>query len=446
MPNEKSLNQLMDGTERIGVIGSPSSTSELTLDILGTAVNRKLVGELSLFRFAQDGRNHYSLGQITEVELRNIWMEDPTMRSLIRQRGRVDPVTEKQDTHLGKMTLSAVFQESDNAFEPSILGTVPPTGTQIHVVNDEILDKLLERYRSEMFYLGHVYGSIPKLPLWFKHFASGVSGAGEAYHLGIFGKTGSGKSVLAKMIMLGYARHPEMSIFVLDPQGEFTKDIQGTVGQEGFPLNLGTTLQYLDKEAQVVGIQELILDRWELFQEILFESPFFEQLTIPRGENRQLATENLGNELQKRRIRLPDLHIRESFDSAWQILGRQDVQRRFYRSEPSRQRFNQALQNADPDLFYRDYWLPIARLFQKGRPNSVTVDVLLRRTFDLSTQSRPVIIIDLSGERVRDLYWNDTIKLIVIKRFLDALVYQAETHYQENRSLNSLVIIDEAHR
>jgi len=35
-----------------------------------------------------------------------------------------------------------------------------------------------------LFYLGHVYGSKPKLPLWFKHFDSGQDGAGEAYHLG----------------------------------------------------------------------------------------------------------------------------------------------------------------------------------------------------------------------------------------------------------------------
>ncbi len=46
-----------------------------------------LVGELALFRYHQDGLSHYALGQITEVKLRNVWHEDPTMRSLIRQRG-----------------------------------------------------------------------------------------------------------------------------------------------------------------------------------------------------------------------------------------------------------------------------------------------------------------------------------------------------------------------
>lgn len=87
---KSQLDQLVDKAERIGVIGSPSSTSEMALDIMASAVNKKLVGELALFRYEQDGHPHYALGQITEVELRNVWHEDPTMRSLIRQRGPVE--------------------------------------------------------------------------------------------------------------------------------------------------------------------------------------------------------------------------------------------------------------------------------------------------------------------------------------------------------------------
>jgi len=217
-----NLDQQVDQAERIAVVGSPSSTGGLALDILAGAVNRKLVGELALFRYTQDGLPHYALGQITEVKLRNVWHEDPTMRSLIRQRGRVDAVSERQDTHQGEMTVSAVFCRDGNTYRPSILGTVPATGTPIHLVTDDVLGTLLSPYRPQLFYLGRVYGSTPKLPLWFKHFDSGPDGAGEAYHLGIFGKTGSGKSVLAKMILLAYARHKRMGLFVLDPQGEFS--------------------------------------------------------------------------------------------------------------------------------------------------------------------------------------------------------------------------------
>ncbi|PJF40237.1 MAG: ATPase, partial [Phototrophicales bacterium] len=266
-----NLKALLDNAERIGVIGSPSSTGDLSLDILASAVNKKLVGELALFRYLQDSVSQYALGQITEIKLRNIWHEDPTMRSLIRQRGHVDAVSERQDTHQGEMTVSAVFAGDSKGYKPSILGTVPATGTPIQLVDDAILNELLSPYRDQLFYLGRVYGSRPKLPLWFKHFGSGSNGAGEAYHLGIFGKTGSGKSVLAKMILLAYARNREMGILVIDPQGEFAKDVRGDNVPGSFKLPTNDVLNHLGKPTQVFGVRDLVLDRWDLFVQILFE-------------------------------------------------------------------------------------------------------------------------------------------------------------------------------
>ena len=444
-----NIEQLISSSERIGMIGSPSSTSELSLDILGTAVTKKLVGELALFRFSQDGKPHYALGQITEVQLRNIWLEDPTMRSLVRQRGQVNPVSGQQDTHLGEMTVSAVFSEDGNTFEPSILGTVPATGTFIQLATDQILDKLLERYRDEIFYLGHVYGSTPKLPLWFKHFGDrefGPGGAGEAYHIGIFGKTGSGKSVLAKMILLAYARYPRMAIFVIDPQGEFSKDVRGGLRAEGFPLNLSSVLSQLNKEVVIKSVRELVLDRWGLFSEILYESPFFERLSIPKGENRRIASEILAERLGGARITLQNLYDRTSFNRAWQILGDENVQMQFYRSQQSRDRFNTVYHEADQNEFFNRFWLPVAELFRRDRPNVVSVDSLINQTFDLDRTRRPVVVIDLSRETAAGLFWNDTIQALIIKRLLDGLTYLAEGAYRENRFLNTLVILDEAHR
>jgi hypothetical protein len=440
------MEELISNAEKIGTIGSPSSTGELSLDIMGTAVKKKLVGELVFFEFSQDGKPHYALGQITEVQLKNIWLEDPTMRSLARQRGQVNPVSGEQDTHLGQMTVSAVFADEGDRFEPSILGTVPPTGTFIKLATDEILEKLLVRYQEEIFYLGHVYGSTPKLPLWFKHFSSGPHGAGEAYHIGIFGKTGSGKSVLAKMILLAYARYPNMAIFVIDPQGEFSKDARGELRTEGFPLNLNNALSALGKEVIIKSVRELILDRWDLFSEILYESPFFERLTIPKGENRRIASEVLAERLQRARIILENLHRRDSFNRAWQILGDENVQRQFYRSQQSRERFRTVYEEADQNEFFNNYWTPVTQLFRRDRPNAISIDSLIGHTFDLTRDERPVVIIDLSREMASGLFWNDTIQALVIKRLLDGLTYSAERAYRENRSLNTLVILDEAHR
>ena len=442
-----NLDRLIDQTERLGVVGSPSSTAQLALDILGSAVTRKLVGELALFRFLQDTSLHYALGQITEIQLRNIWHEDPTMRSLIRQRGRVDAVSERQDTHLGQMIISAVFQKGGSAgYEPSILGTVPSTGTPIHLVTDPVLDDLLRPYREQIFYLGHVYGSKPKLPLWFKHFDKGPDGAGEAYHLGIFGKTGSGKSVLAKMILLAYARYPKMAILVIDPQGEFAKDMRpgGSTGE--FALPVGDLARSLNKKPVVLTVRNLVLDRWELFEQILFESQFFERLTVPKGENRELACGILSDRLRKARIKLGSLHERTSFEKAWELLQDERVQRVFYRTETSRARFKDALLDADPDEFYNQYWAPVAELFREDRPGAKSIDRALGWLLATDNPNRPILVVDLSKDQARDLFWNEKIQSLVIKRLLDGLSQTAENFYRENQSLNALVVIDEAHR
>ncbi len=441
-----TIKQAIENSEKIGTIGSPSSTAALSLDIMGTAVNKKLVGELALFQFMQEGKPHYALGQITEVQLRNTWLEDPTMHSLARQRGRVNPISGQQDTHLGQMTISAVFSDEETGFKPSILGTVPPTGTYIHLATDEMLDKLLHKYKDEIFYLGHVYGSTPKLPLWFKHFSTGSRGAGEAYHIGIFGKTGSGKSVLAKMMLLAYARYPSMAIFIIDPQGEFSKDVRGDLGFEGFPLNLKEVLSALNKKVIIKSISELILDRWDLFSEILYESLFFQMLSFPKAENRQIASELLADKLKKKRVTLENLYKRESFESAWEILGDEKVQKIFYRSQSSRDRFVSAYKEADKDELFNKYWEPVTKLFKKDRPGAVSVDNLIHQTFDLTNPQRPVVVIDLSKEQVSDLFWTETIQALVIKRLIDGLTYQAQNAYMANKSLNTLVILDEAHR
>lgn len=445
--NVSELERLIDQTEKLGVIGSPSSTAQLALDILGSAVDRKLIGELALFRFLQDASPHYALGQITEVQLRNIWHEDPTMRSLIRQRGQVDAVSERQDTHLGQMITSAVFQEGGTAgYEPSILGTVPSTGTPIHLVTDPVLENLLAPYRDQLFYLGQVYGSKPKLPLWFKHFDTGPDGAGEAYHLGIFGKTGSGKSVLAKKILLAYARYPKMALLVIDPQGEFARDIETGTSSGEFPLPLGDIARDLGKTPIKLTVRNLVLDRWDLFEQILFESRFFERLTIPRGENRELACGILSDRLSKAKARLKDLHQRTSFDRAWSLLQDERVQRVFYRTEASRGRFNDALSDADPDEFYSQYWAPVAELFREDRRGARSVDQALSWLLATDRPNRPILVVDLSKEQAHGLLWNDNIQSLVIKRLLDGLSLTAEQFYEDGRSLNALVVIDEAHR
>jgi len=246
------------------------------------------------------------------------------------------------------------------------------------------------------------------------------------------------------MILLAYARYPEMAIFVIDPQGEFSKDARGELRTEGFPLNLSSVLSQLNKEVVIKSVRELVLDRWDLFTQILYESPFFEVLTVPKGEDRGEACRALEREIRGK-IHLDNLHSKESFDQVWKILGEEKFQKRFYQSLSPRQRFQEVYAETNSDKLYSDYWKPVCKLFRE-RPGAVKVDSLIYKTFDTRTSKRPVVIIDLSQEMATGLFWNDTIQALIIKRLLEGLTYLAQDAYRKNQFLNTLVILDEAHR
>jgi hypothetical protein len=442
--SSNGMHDLVAQSERLGVVGSPSTTAELAMDVLGTAVQKKLVGELAFLQFPQDGRDHYALGQITEVQLRNVWHEDPTIRSLIRQRGGVEQISERQDTHLGRMTLSAIFAANSNGtFAPAFLGTVPSTGSNIYLVRDGVLQKLLEPFKDELFYLGRVYGSTPLLPMWFKHFGSGVGGAGEAYHLGIFGKSGSGKSVLAKLMLLAYARHEQMGAIVVDPQGEFARDLRaGAPAHEGMQLPIRKTLDGLGRTTEVLGVSDLVLDRWDIFEEILFESPLLERVGMRKNENRRLACTEIVAQLRKKSVTLTRLHEEESFKVAWSALHDDKVLSRIYTQKDRREQLKEQVADADTASLYRSVWAPVANLFNDRRPGAKKVTWAI----DTVLQDKKLLVIDLSGKGSEGLYWNSRIQALTIRKVLGDLKQRAENAYQEGESLNTLVLIDEAHR
>jgi len=448
------LNELVSKAEGIGVIGSPSSTTELALDIMARSVSKKLVGELAFFRYLQDNNTNYALGQITEVKLRNIWHEDPTIRSLIRQRGRVDAVSERQDTHQGEMIVSAVFANEQGNYRPSILGTVPATGTPIFLADDGVLQELLAPYQSQIFYLGYVYGSKPKLPLWFKHFERGIDGAGESYHIGIFGKTGSGKSVLAKMIVLGYARHQQMGLFIFDPQGEFSLGLNNQQNK----LSIGNVLhpsilQGLGRKFEVYNLSRFRLGTWELLGELLLEFDFFEAMGV-KSSDYQATTANCVVDFFKannNKFKLKALdekaflgmldHINSNIHRIYGGTGGIERVQSF---------IDEAKQKLGTAQFspLKEKWDKVIGFFSE-EGGKLSIEQIVRQALSVpKTGSRPLVVVDLS-RKPSDItagVWDEKIKPILIDAILGVLLREAENAYQNDVSLNTLVVLDEAHR
>lgn len=441
MNKEEITTKLITDSDMIGVIGSPSSTNDLSIDILESATKRKLIGELSYFPFKQDSNPHYAIGQITGVNLNNPMLEDATMKNLIREKGYIETISGIQDTYRGELSISAVFGEENSRYFPSLLGTVPPTGTSIHLVDDSVLDKLLERYRNQIFYLGRVYGSTPKLPLWFKHFGIGENGAGEAYHLGVFGKSGSGKSVLAKTLLLAYARHTEMAIFIIDPQAEFAMELGGEMKQSRFDLKVRQVISSFKRQIVVRNVNDLILTGWPLFTEVIRESNFFPKIGVKDPDEKQTASEDITRAL-KDKFQTSEISSKDAFFQAFKFMG----------SESSNQRFQLIFKDFSYhqdkfDDLHATSWKPVCELF-RVRESGITIRKLIQSTFTAKNLIRPVVCINLSGtgSSEKGIFWNEAIQALVIKSFLDSLKETAEQSYMNNQFLNSLVILDEAHR
>ncbi|HYY86797.1 MAG TPA: DUF87 domain-containing protein [Nitrososphaeraceae archaeon] len=451
---DKKINYFLNNSSIIGTIGSPSSTIELALDILESSVTRQLVGELAIFRYLQDSKNHYAIGQIIEIALKNFLLEDPTIKSVARKRGSVNPISGIQDVHIGKLLCSAIFTSSDDLVEPSLLGTVPPTGTYVYQVNDDILSTILERQKNSLLYLGNSYGSKTKLPMWFKHFDYGENGAGEAYHLGIFGITGSGKSTLAKMILTAYSKFRQMGLLVLDPVGEFSKaftnDNNSNTDREyqnsDSRFNMKKIMNFLNKQVVSINVRNLVLDRWSLFEEILLESQIFHQLTI-KGPNKGFAVDALIPKLRNKTT-LTKLIKRESFDLFINELRKEEIQLLIFSTPEPRKRLNNLVSSMDErnlDNLYSQYWVPICSLFE-NRLDAITIDDLLEK---FTWKLKPLIVVDLSEQTAHNMelrYWNETIQSLILKRLLKGLVTLGEKTWHKNTSLNTLVVLDEAHR
>ncbi|HEB74929.1 MAG TPA: ATP-binding protein [Nitrospirae bacterium] len=439
MPNDRN--------QDVAVVGSPSTNTELTVDLLQEATEERLVGALTAFEAVQDGHPITCVGQIVGIELKNRWHEDSVFRNLVKRTGEIPPITNRQDTRTAGLVVGATFRQTTNGYEPDVLGMVPPTGTRVYRVDQDLLDRLLSVYQSEIVYLGRAYANDVFYPMWFKHFGSGAGGAGEAYHLGVFGKTGSGKSGLAKMMLCAYARHPQMGILIIDPQGEFSDELSGVRrGHQG--LALDEVVRNLGRPIQRYRIVDLQLDTWDLFQELLIVRRFIQDHLDVRGaDNIPLAAEYIREGLQRAGTTLPHLASLDALRAALNIVSQRA--NRIYtgqaRAAQLQDRVNTIL-NSELDTTFENGWRPIADLFRSGQGRR-TLFGIVRDLIQSegAGQPRPVVVIDISEEGNPGL-WAEEIERRVMTRLLNVLIIQSAQRSRRQEGANVLVMIDEAAR
>lgn len=448
----------VERNQDVAVIGSPSSNTELTLDLLLEATEERMVGALTAFRASQNGTPIISVGQVVGIELRNRWHEDSVFRNLVKRTGEIPPITNRQDTRIADLVVGATFRQGTNGYDPEVLGMVPPTGTRVFRVDQALLDQLLSVYQQEIVYMGKAYANDVHYPMWFKHFGSGAGGAGEAYHLGVFGKTGSGKSGLAKMMLCAYARHPQLGILVIDPQGEFSLELSGTrVGQQG--LQLDQAIRTQGRPIEVFRIADIQLDDWTTFEEMLISLRFFEQLQIPSAsaENARRAAEVIRNALGGTH-HLDSLGTLPVLQAALNAVNDPNNAGFIYATRQRAQQLQQRVQRFVNDSqaqnqLLTNIWQPICQLFTRGQNRhrlysygQQQTGIVNRLLGSLDGNSpRPVIVIDISRQGNQQ-FWSEELQRRILAKLLNTLVAQATSALSTQQSANVLVLLDEAHR
>lgn len=284
MGGSRKLIEYINGNSEtpIGATGSPSNTIEISIDIREAHRLNRALGQMIYLKVTEDDRDIMIFGQIVSVETQNRWHEDPVFKGVIKKHGKLPYLSEAADNRVATVSVQAAYDLSEVDPEGYILGTSPSTGVRVDVMTNEAMDLLVAKYGNSLTYLGHFYNTKLHAPFWFKHFGkddkeNNEAGAGDAYHIGVFGKTGSGKSNTAAAMLLGYAKNSHnMSILVLDPQGQFYKDIDLIPGGRSFrseveKRGMSYTPLHILRDVYLPG------DLLELFADILMGTQFIQK-------------------------------------------------------------------------------------------------------------------------------------------------------------------------
>lgn len=469
----------------IASLGSPSTTTEMTLDILQKAAGRKLVGSLVYFDLEQEGASVRVTGQITDLEMRNSFHETTQIRNALKNGGSIAGVSGLLDVRTASLAPGAVFGRADpeELWGYETLATVPPSGTLVHRLDQATVDDLVAAHESDVFRIGRAYGDDSvALPMYVKHFGSpSRGGQGEAYHSLVVGKTGSGKSTLAKYLLAGYARHKDMAVLIVDPKGEFADEIEGyAVGDSGLPFR--GILKGLNRSAKRYGITQIRLETWELFEDVLVSLGLDRDLNIRGADNKEELAKALVEAARKLDMRLAELRGAERLVSLLEAIRgpaeeNEDEDEGYltqiYKSKEPRDSLRKLINRIVETPDHRIYgtWDFLAYLFEEGDGSRPTVSQLVSSLMRSPSGDRPIIALDLSvpGNRrdfedlgdqfaalkdaneERELF-TDSLQKKILYRIASDLRRTCERIVSERlrqgsrENVNTLVVFEEAHR
>lgn len=471
MPEQNMIEVIKScSTNPLGITSSPSTTLDITIDIREATKHDRTLGQMVYVILEEDGHNVLVIGQIISIETKNRWHEDPSFKGVIKRHGRLPHLSGTADNRIATISVQACYALDDNDAEGYILGTSPSTGERVHKMNNDVMKVIMQSHESYITYMGKVYGTDVDLPFWFKHFGKTIEGtdtlgAGDAFHLGVFGKTGSGKSVTAAYMLLGYVKNKtDMSILVLDPQSQFYFDkelLPGNLKVEDKVKQLGMNYE----KYKIVDDIFLPSDRIDIFVEMLKNNGFIEEAFRPiyTPDKRDAMAEavsdylaglsnkpgfNLGvvdkekllSDMLQRFVTLkyPEEKKVEFSKYVTRVWGTASTRQRLV------DRIKYLIDNSARETSVLAKWTSVLELFSPKKQdgaNKKSFDYLVKK---IVNDKGNFIVLDI-GSRQGEIE-NENVQALFIRVLENKIVEAGAELYAQGKGANCLIVMDEAHR
>ncbi|MDN5758974.1 MAG: ATP-binding protein [Tomitella sp.] len=271
-------------TEQLAVIGSPSTCDTAVLNLRSDAYHRPLLGHMLAFDVPySDDSVELALGTVTKVETINRVHSANAYEALhIAKNGPLDQHSgDAGDARAVVISVEAVFRLFDGQWRrhSSTLSNSPATGTPVRVLDQETADELMADTDTPA-YVGTLRGSSVRIPITLPDF----SGPRGSRHTGVFGATGSGKSVMVEYMLSCMLRWPGMGHIIFDPQGQFALE-------HGLPFSLQGLAAACGRAVHVARLSQSLRLRKDapLFLQLLTEAKWFKHLAFGAGADENIA-------------------------------------------------------------------------------------------------------------------------------------------------------------
>ena len=471
--SEKILDYLQQHNSEVplGVTSSPSNTIEITIDIREESKLRRTLGQMVFIKINEDGRDVLVMGQIIKIETKNRWHEDQAFKGIIKRFGSLPHLSGSADNRIATISVQACYDLYGSEPDGYILGTSPSTGKRVEVMTNEVMNLLMENYSDQITYLGHFYNTDVHAPFWFKHFdkddtTNNEAGAGDAYHIGVFGKTGSGKSNTAASMLVGYAKNSHnMNILILDPQSQFYNDHELLPGKgrsfesEVKERGMNYYKLHILKDTYLPG------DMFDLFGQLLIGTQFIQEAFGPFFQDEKIdsAKDEIVSYLMGRAHGNFSLNSVDAQTLLKEMLSKfakktkaekktdepewSDFSFNVYGTRPTRNRIQERVdrlnENIDAHPKVIERWEKVINLFQEKRSDG-SAKMSINKLVERMVQGKGnMVVLNLLDESASSLAEN--LQAIFISVIEQRIVEEGSKLYGKGRA-NCMIVMDEAHR